>query len=315
MLQRLQAEARNSGVTLAQPIGHELVEKTLGQTIANVGALYEPDREGVVAIAPQSPAATEGFGDEVTTLTPTPNGPTIGYDVDVIRGIMPNLDLPDEVSRSLLLTDFMTELTWNKKERALLRAEEQNLRADYEYIIGKQREEAGEQAKLRYRLDNLQTTKTKVVRTVRQQKQEMRDLQEKAKRIINWLGGDGKIAFEKEKERTSALMARMSQLLATHETLQKEAEDRLASLWKRREESSWDVEEVNEQLQPLQEEQAELSFTVKTAHEQILLQESMLEEKKRRRDSRLLRQLEVEEAARKLELQVLQLIQRTLGIS
>ncbi|KAI8911379.1 hypothetical protein DFJ77DRAFT_469795 [Powellomyces hirtus] len=191
------------------------------------------------------------------------------------------------------------------EELQLQKAEEKHLIAEHERLVKRQREEAGEKAALQFRLDSLQARKTGCLRIIRQYKQQTRELYEKMKRGMTWLTIDGKTAYEKEKEKNAALMARVLQILATHEALQKAIE--LSNLKKAShcQTVAQQTETIRQDCNPFWEKFEVLNNEIGLLREGVNLQEKRLDEKKSLRDFRILQELEEEEAQRRRELQLL----------
>ncbi|KAJ3137987.1 hypothetical protein HDU90_001462 [Geranomyces variabilis] len=196
------------------------------------------------------------------------------------------------------------------EERNLERAEERHLTVELDRLIKKQREQAGEQASLQYRLDSLHVQKTATQRTIRQYKQLTRDVHAKLKRTMVWLTTDGRLAFEKERDRNTALMARLHALMALHEALQRRMRGVLGDAGGGKTaagggDSDATASGVVDPLQPLRAECDALTADITRVNAEVSEQERLLEEKKAKRDFRILRELEEEEQARRRELQLL----------
>ncbi|KAJ3182290.1 hypothetical protein HDU85_003333 [Gaertneriomyces sp. JEL0708] len=191
------------------------------------------------------------------------------------------------------------------EERQLLLAEEKSLQAEYEYLTGRQREEAGEQSKLQFRLDSFAATRNAQVRVLREYKKELRELQDRARKLSSWLGTDGRNIYEKERERSSSLVLRVNNLSPHFDSLGTRAENHLGFLKKSAEDHESELSILRDQLKPIQEQVESLSPGVENMRQQIAAQEAELNDKRSRRSTLLLKQLALEETVRQKELDLL----------
>ncbi|KAJ3011941.1 hypothetical protein HKX48_006562 [Thoreauomyces humboldtii] len=286
LLKAMQAEADSAGLALTQPIRREAIEETVGSVPWRDSVNLEDDHVG----SPEAGALAIN---------------SMGSSLDSLAGA----DLAEEVrsdsrNEPLFLVNASAD-THITQELQLQRAEEKHLTAEHTDLIKLQREESGEHASLQFQLDSLHARKTGSVRAVRQMKQQARDLHEKSKRVVTWLTSDGKAAYEKEKERAAALMARLQALMATHEALQKSLEAALASRASSLRDREFSARAVSAEEKPLRAQVDQLTAEIGSLNERLDDQERLLEEKKAKRDLRMLQMLEEEEAHRKRELQML----------
>ncbi|KAJ3176848.1 hypothetical protein HDU87_004780 [Geranomyces variabilis] len=244
-------------------------------------------------------------------LTPPPPPPLRRETREETTG-KPEDDNGDDDERSPPSTEHgslssVASMELRAEERSLQQAEERHMTVELDRLIKKQREQAGEQASLQYRLDSLHVQKTATQRTIRQYKQLTRDVHAKLKRTMAWLTTDGRLAFEKERDRNTALMARLHALMALHEALQRRMRGVLgdASGEKKAAGSGDASAGVVDPLQPLRAECEALTADIVHVNAEVSEQERLLEEKKAKRDFRILRELEEEEQARRRELQLL----------
>ncbi|KAJ3163463.1 hypothetical protein HDU86_000042 [Geranomyces michiganensis] len=193
-----------------------------------------------------------------------------------------------------------------EEERTLQQAEERHLTVELDKLIKKQREQAGEQAALQYSLDLLLAKKTASQRTIRQHKQAARDTHAKLKRSLTWLTtGDGRLAFEREKDRTAALMARLHALMGRHEAVQRHLRGVLDAKISHCAALAESVASVVDGLTPLRAQCDALTTDITRVNADLVEQGRLLEEKKAKRDFRILEELEEEEATRRRELELL----------
>ncbi|KND02272.1 uncharacterized protein SPPG_09058 [Spizellomyces punctatus DAOM BR117] len=283
LLESLHKEAEKAGIPLDPPLRRELVEETLGLTATRSLAEGLPERNG-------SNRSLLDIQQEV--LASQRAASPQAYHTTEILPIMALVETP-------AVTDVESE------EEKLLRATERNLRAEYDFITGRQREEAGEQSKLRFRLDSFSTSKTTHSRAIREFKQRQRDVQEKTRRLVAWFANDAKVAFDKERDRAAVLMGRLNPLLESQQSLQRSAEDKLTNKKQTAEKLASDIAKLREEARPLIEKATASSSDIESKNEEIERQTNQLQQKKAQRDALLLKRLEEEEAARKRELDLL----------
>ncbi|TPX69933.1 hypothetical protein SpCBS45565_g02108 [Spizellomyces sp. 'palustris'] len=283
LLESLHKEAEKAGISLVPPLRRELVEETLGLTATRPlaeGLTERNDSNGSLLDIQQEVFASQRAASPQN------------YNTTEILPIVALIETP-------AVTDVESE------EEKLLQATERNLRAEYDFITGRQREEAGEQSKLRFRLDSFNTSKTTHSRAIREFKQRQRDLHEKTRRLVAWFSNDGKVASDKERDRAAVLMGRLNQLLESHQSVQRSAEDKLANKKQTAEKLASDTAKLREEARPLIETATALSSEIQSKNEEIECQTHQLQQKKAQRDALLLKRLEEEEAARKRELDLL----------
>ncbi|KAJ3037248.1 Leucine-rich repeat and IQ domain-containing protein 1, partial [Rhizophlyctis rosea] len=188
---------------------------------------------------------------------------------------------------------------------AAVEAEEQDLIEEYNTLTKQQRHEAGEQAKLQFRLDSLQNQKASTIRTLRQTKDKMRQLQEKERTLFHWLTHDAKSAYDREKDRSAVLLSKAQALMKKMKVTQEGYRSRLTT-W--REEG----DALSTQKSTLTSSHSTLSTQYQKAQQDLLFLQSqlsaesaLLESRRTERDRLLLQKLQQEEAERQLEVELL----------
>ncbi|KAI8819956.1 uncharacterized protein EV422DRAFT_93332 [Fimicolochytrium jonesii] len=180
-----------------------------------------------------------------------------------------------------------------------------SLEDEHEYLLKRKREEAGEQSALQFRIDQLQARSTALTRAIRQHKQETREADEKAKVLTNWFANTGKVAFDKEKDRTAALMVRVRKLMEELEQEQNKLQAKIAAEEPNRLRLEVERNGYVESIRKLTGKEATLNEELVILQAELEKQENILEDKKALRDKRILEHMEELDAARKRDLELL----------
>ncbi|KAI9097169.1 hypothetical protein DFS34DRAFT_111900 [Phlyctochytrium arcticum] len=212
---------------------------------------------------------------------------------------------PDEPSTKQLGAFPLQAPALAEEEEQLLRATERNLTNEYNYAVAQQREHAGEQSKLQFRLDSLTAKKNTYQRAIRQLKQEMRDLADRLRKLLTWHANDAKIAFEKERDRNMILMNRAGQLSEWHETLHRATQQKLHARKDSAEKLAMERNKLRIESESVQEKLSMSLHELGAAKSQAEAEARGLEGRKIRRDTLIMQRLELEETTRKRELELL----------
>ncbi|KAJ3036763.1 hypothetical protein HDV00_002425 [Rhizophlyctis rosea] len=188
---------------------------------------------------------------------------------------------------------------------AAVEAEESDLIDQHTILTNQIRTEAGEQARLQFRLDSLATQKAVIIRTLRQTKDKLRQLQEKERTLFHWLTHDAKSAYDREKDRSAVLIGRAQALAKKMKKEQEGLKVRLVG-WKGEGEGL--IKRMNDLTinhTHLIDQYTTAQQDLTTLQSELSAQSTLLDHRRAERDRLLLKKLQQEEATRQLEVELL----------
>ncbi|RKO88572.1 hypothetical protein BDK51DRAFT_27400 [Blyttiomyces helicus] len=143
------------------------------------------------------------------------------------------------------------------------------------------------------------------IRLFRQMKNDLRDMQDKARRLAHWLSSDGKQAFERERDKSNILMTRAVQRIEKLQAI----DDRIAAkiqLKQVKAENSRDqLSAMKTETRRLEDVRDSLISELERLRSEADVEEKFLDMKKEKRDEVLLKRLMAEEAIRAYEMGIL----------
>ncbi|KAJ3099449.1 hypothetical protein HDU97_003024 [Phlyctochytrium planicorne] len=190
-------------------------------------------------------------------------------------------------------------------ELAALATQERSLKIELQTFERALKAETEKQSHYQMKLETQQSSINVQRRAVRATKMKVRELEDRCRQVLHWLSVVAKVAFEKEKDKSNALLQKCAKLTAKFKKHQDQCLIRVETIKTK-------ITDGNAEKSSAQKEIEELKITEKKLEQEVELLRAELEEesqlvasKKEMREKELMSKIHAEEAQRQFELSLL----------
>ncbi|KAJ3214343.1 hypothetical protein HDU67_001784 [Dinochytrium kinnereticum] len=190
-------------------------------------------------------------------------------------------------------------------ELATLSAQERELKIEYRTLQESLKNESEKQSQLQLKLETQQSSVNLQRRAIRATKMKVRELEDRCRQVIHWLSVVAKVAFEKEKDRSNALLQKCAKRMDKFRKQQEQTTIKIESLRAQIVEISSAQESSVVEIGELKRSEEVSSAEVEALRLELEELAQMVAAKKEVRERELLQKLQAEEAQRQFEMSLL----------
>ncbi|KAJ3119040.1 hypothetical protein HDU96_003215 [Phlyctochytrium bullatum] len=249
-----------------------------------------------------------GTGPTISIDKPGPENVQRAVSESNLAGTETGLEAADDIKTFAVsnideLLQLERELT--EEELAALANEERALQIEIQKLQQALKDEAEKQAQLQLKLETQQSSNSINRRALRAMKMKVRDIEDQYRQIIHWLSVVAKVAFEKEKDRSNALLQKCARLTEKQKKKHEQYNLKMESAKRKCAEFADSRIKLSDDIAGLKESAAKAEAEVeklKADYEELAM---LVGSKKDEKEKELLQKLQAEEAQRQLEIGLL----------